>query len=120
MAEQLPRGTIRVGSGTLRASDAEKYERVEFQGRRWAGVDPKKEEDANAIAFGMRTKSLSKIIREKAEDPDKVWAEIAEDDKKLAELGIEVSLPGAKAEAPPEDDTDGNNANDSQNSGNDG
>jgi lambda family phage portal protein len=119
LAEQLPRGTIKIGSGTLRASDAEKYERVEFQGRRWAGVDPKKEEDANSIAFGMRTKSLSKIIREKAEDPDKVWAEIAEDNKKLEALGIEVVLPGAKAEAPPEDENEGNNANASQNSGKD-
>lgn len=109
LAEQLPRGTVKVGSGTLRTSDAEKYERVEFQGRRWSGVDPKKEEDSNQIAFNMRTKSLSKIIRERAEDPDKVWAEIAEDERKLKELGIEVVQappPGAGNSAPEKDDED--------------
>ena len=111
LAQQLARGTVKIGSGSLRPSDGDKYERVEFQGRRWKGVDPLKESNANKIDYGLATKSLSQIIREGANDPDKVWAEIAEDNKKLAELGIKVVVdePAAAAKDKKddsEDDTD--------------
>jgi lambda family phage portal protein len=100
LSQQLNLGTVVSGFGSLRPSDADKYERVEFQGRRWKGVDPLKEANANKVDFGMRTTSLSQIIRENAQDPDKVWAEIAEDEKKLQALGIEVILDKPEKESP--------------------
>ena len=99
LAQQLTLGTIRIGNGSLRASQEEKYQDVEFQGRRWAGVDPKKESDANQIDHSMRTKSLSGIIREKGMDPDQVWKEIAEDNAKLEELGIKPEPAAAAAQS---------------------
>ena len=41
------------------------------------------EHNANALAFGMRTKSLRRIITERGQDPDDVFAEIAEDIQRL-------------------------------------
>jgi lambda family phage portal protein len=120
LEEQMLRGTIQsTNGGILRPADLEKYERAEFQGRRWKGVDPLKESNANAVDFGLATKSLSQIIREGANDPDKVWAEMAEDKKKLEELGIEVVTPGAGNSSAPEDENEGNKTNDSQKGGKD-
>jgi lambda family phage portal protein len=121
---QLTLGTVKVGSGSLRSSDAEKYEMAEFQGRRWKGVDPLKEANANKVDFGMRTTSLSQIIRENAQDPDKVWAEIAEDEKKLEALGIEIVLDkpepanASDAKKPGDDDEDDDSAAAKKKSGN--
>ena len=59
-----------------------------YQPRRWPNVDPLKDEQGNAIAWSMRTKSLSQIIRERGMQPDAVFAEIAEDQRKLEDAGI--------------------------------
>ncbi len=119
MGQQLVMGsTITLPSGgSLRASDEEKYQNAEFQGRRWAGVDPKKESDANQIDYNMRTKSLSQIIRDKAQDPDKVWQEIAEDKAKLEALGIEIAPPPAAGGNP--DDSSGDKPDEPSDSGED-
>lgn len=71
----------------------EKLNAASWQPRRWTWVDPLKDEQANALAWGMRTKSLSSIIEERGLDPNDVWDQIAEDTRKLRELGIEPTLP---------------------------
>ena len=92
---QLARGGILGPTGAaLPMSRIEKFSRVHFQGRRWGWVDPLKDEQANALAYSMRTKSLTQIIGERGEDPDEVWNQIALDQRRLEQLGIPSTLAG--------------------------
>lgn len=60
--------------------------------RRWQWVDPLKDGQAAALAVAMGTRSLTSIIRERGEDEDDVWQEIANERTRLAELGISIQL----------------------------
>lgn len=87
-----------LATGRLAPLPAEKFDKFNaptWQPRRWQWVDPLKDEQAHALAFGMRTKSLRQIIIERGQDPDEVFDEIAEDFAKLRGLGIEPTLPGS-------------------------
>ena len=64
------------------------YLPVSFVGRRWEWVDPQKEAQGKRIQWEMRILSLSQIIRERGDDPDEVFNEIAEENKVLEKLGI--------------------------------
>ncbi len=76
----------------------------------WEYIDPKKSAEGNALAIASKTKSISQCIRETGGDPDEVFDEIAADQKKLEELGIEtkmptiVMVPAEKEEIEPEDE----------------
>lgn len=78
----------------------------------WEYIDPKKSAEGNALAIQSKTKSISQCIREVGNDPDVVFAEIAEDKKKLEGLGIDTTPPpppappGEKEEVEPEDRED--------------
>ena len=85
---------LTIGAINIPAYRYDKLNSPSWQPRRWTWVDPLKDEQANALAWGMRTKSLRRIIEERGLDPTEVWEEIAEDTAKLRELGIEPTLPG--------------------------
>jgi len=68
----------------------EEYMPAHFQGRRWAWVDPAKDGYANQMAIHQRLKSRSQIIREQGDDPEEVFKACAQDEAKLAELGLTV------------------------------
>ena len=70
----------------------EKFANPKWQGRRWEAIQPVEQQNANAMAYGLRTKSISQIIRDQAQDPEEVWAEMAEDQRRLRELGLEPTL----------------------------
>ena len=57
------------------------------QGQEW--VDPVKAAASNKLQIESRTKSISKCIREKGEDPEEVFREIAAEQKLMRELGID-------------------------------
>lgn len=61
-------------------------------GRRWAYVNPVDDRKANQMAYEIRCKSISQIIRDEGGEPDEVFQEISEDEKKLEKLGIPVLL----------------------------
>jgi capsid protein len=64
------------------------YAAAIFQGRRWEWVDPQKEATAKEKLYNLKVTSLSQIIRERGDDPEVVFAEIAEENEKLNALGI--------------------------------
>ncbi|POC58490.1 phage portal protein [Vibrio vulnificus] len=64
------------------------YSPVQFVGRRWDWVDPVKEAQSKRIQYDMKVISLSQIIRERGDDPEDVFSEIAEENKLMLELGI--------------------------------
>lgn len=75
------------------------YLPASFVGRRWDWVDPQKEANAKRIQYEMRITSLSQIIRERGDDPNEVFNEIAEETKLLNKLGINPAQVFEKMEA---------------------
>lgn len=74
--------------GTLRPTDIARYQQANFQGRRWLWVDPAKDMAANEKAITLNLTSRAAIIREQGRDPEDVFKEIAEEQKRLKELNI--------------------------------
>jgi lambda family phage portal protein len=89
---QLLLGSIKINGHSLDISKIEKYHDVSWQGKRWQWVDPLKDEKANERSLKNRTTSFSSIIRRQGEDPDEVFEEIANDEKRLDELGIKLEM----------------------------
>jgi len=79
---------IKVSGKPLKLDRETLYQRVNWQPRGWQWVDPAKEVAAHRDAHNMGLRSISSIIREQGNDPDEVWREIAEERKKMSELGI--------------------------------
>lgn len=69
-----------------------KFQQAIFTGRRWSYINPLDDAKANQMAWELRTKSISQIIREGpgAQTPEEVFKEIAKDDELLEKLGIPV------------------------------
>lgn len=86
---------LQLGPMRLPPSRFDKFNSASWHPRRWQWVDPFKDEQANAMAYGMRTKSLRRIIEDRGDDPDEVWAEMAADQVLLARLGIPATLPNS-------------------------
>lgn len=52
-----------------------------WQPRRWPGIDPVKEAQANEINLRLRLTSRRRICLERGEDPDEIAGEVAEEEK---------------------------------------
>lgn len=57
-----------------------------WQPRRWAGIDPVKEMQANEIALRLKLTSRRRLILERGEDPDEIAAEVATEDTKYGAI----------------------------------
>ncbi len=84
------------------------YRQSVFQGRRWKWVDPAKELTAHEKAVALRITTRSQIIREQGGDPDEVFAEIAEEEKRLEAMGILTPAQNSDPEPPPQEQDDDN------------
>lgn len=73
----------------LQFADEDRYRNVRFQGRRWDWVDPQRDANAALAMLSNGLKSRSAIIRERGEDPESVWREMADERKKLSALGLD-------------------------------
>lgn len=90
------------------------YDRLEqyadamsWQPRRWVGIDPVKEAQANEINLRLRLTSRRRIIRERAEDPDEIEREIAEEEDRYGALDAE-NMPRPEDEADDDAEDQGN------------
>lgn len=93
----------------LNFSDIGLLSHARWQPRGWGWVDPLKDSKANIQDITANLKSPSEVIRASGRDPDEVWAEIAEDKKKMQELGIFVQAPqiiDEPEDTQPEDDNE--------------
>lgn len=81
-------GAVTVVGRPLKLERIEKFQRVSWQARRWAWVDPLKEMAAHEKAIALGLKSRSEIIREQGRDPEDVWLEIQSENARMQELGI--------------------------------
>lgn len=71
---------------------------------RWEYVNPKEDVQADKEELGAGLCSLSEKLRSRGENPDDVFAEIADEREKLDKLGISVDYVVAKAAAPPDNE----------------
>lgn len=91
LSAALMKQAITVKGRPLRLERIAKFQNAYFQGRRWDWVDPSKDINAIKEELALNMNSLSGVMREKGRDPDQVWQEIADDKKRLEELGISQS-----------------------------
>ena len=59
-----------------------------YQPRRWAWTDPQKDTSSNVESINARIKSRGQVIREQGGDPEKIWAEMKEENEMLKEFGL--------------------------------
>jgi len=85
-------GRFRNGRTLARPSEFDRLYAPRLQGRRWEHVQPREQQMANALGLGMRTKSVSGIIRAQGEDPEELLQEISDDAKLFEKLGIPETL----------------------------
>ena len=93
-------GAIKTPRGfALPASKFDKFNRATWNGRRWQWVDPVKDIDANVTAINNGLKSRAQVIAEQGRDIDDVMQALAEEQKKITELGISVASPNPQPQA---------------------
>lgn len=91
---QLMRGTFKLqfkngASKTLSMTDPRAYDSVRFAPRPFPSIDPVKDSQSRALEIINGLRSRSDVIRhEFGLEPDDVWAEIAQENKKLTALGL--------------------------------
>lgn len=75
----LPYGVL--ATRGLKATQIPAYRRaVTWQRRRWAGIDPSKEANANDTNLKNQLTSRRRLILDRGEDPDEIAAEVAEEE----------------------------------------
>jgi lambda family phage portal protein len=89
-------GSITINGNALRVANLEKYRAAEFKPRRWSWVDPLAEVSAAKMAVEAGLSSRTKYIEEWGEaDAYEVFEEIAEEQKDMKSLGVQVvTTPG--------------------------
>ena len=85
-------GQVMIG-GMVPARPTSHYQHARCQGRRWSWVDPQKDMTAAEAGVALATRSRSSIIRESGGEPDQVFNEIADEQKKMEKLGIKLEAP---------------------------
>ncbi len=62
---------------------------VTWQPRRWAGIDPVKEAQANDLNLRLKLTSRRRLILERGEDPDEIAAEVEVEEQRFGALDAE-------------------------------
>jgi lambda family phage portal protein len=86
--------TVGVTTGVIKVPsevDQDSWMDAQFRGPVQPWIDPAKESSANLIQVRAGFKSISQVIRERGENPRKVFAEIKRERDELEELEIDLS-----------------------------
>lgn len=101
----LKSGRVELRPGVpLAPAFIDKYREVRWQGRTWDHVQPKEQALADEINLRNGTTTVSRILRGKGLDPDEHFEEMAEEGKKLSDLGIQLQQK-VQPDADTEDET---------------
>lgn len=88
LESSLIRGAIQVSGRALSIREFDRLRPATWQARRWAWVDPKKDMEANRLAYEMGATSLTAIIRDTGRDPEEVWRERQREAEAMAGYGV--------------------------------
>jgi lambda family phage portal protein len=85
---------------------------ADFRGPAMPWIDPKKEWDAIEVALRVRGTSLTKVLRERGEDPWQMLEQIRDEREVMTDYGIPITTDGAtRAAAAPARETDPEDTN---------
>ncbi|WP_444919305.1 phage portal protein (plasmid) [Microbulbifer sp. CnH-101-G] len=100
--------TIKIGTKPL-GRPLPEYLLARYQPKRWKEVDELKAVSAQREAVALGKASISRLILEDGEDPDEVFEQLAEDVKRLRDLGLPLPtfLPPEAYKALTESEPDG-------------
>lgn len=100
----LLRGAIKMPNGSaLPAVKFEKFAKPMFIGRRWAWVDPEKDQRANKLALDEMLTTRTAVVAEQGGDFEDVLRARAREQKLFAKYGLEEPLPDNAPQAAPAD-----------------
>lgn len=68
-----------------------------FLGRRWSWIDPLKDTQANLAAIQAGLKSRREVMAEQGRELDDVWEQLAAEQQKAAEMGLDLDGPTQSA-----------------------
>lgn len=98
-------GAIRLPNGTaLPASKFDKFNAVEWQGRRWPWTDPVKDMQAHVLAIDNNLSTRRKVMAEQGEDFADIAAQLALEKELLEELGLAAQAAKQPPADPPDDE----------------
>ncbi|MEI4262796.1 phage portal protein [Roseovarius sp. D0-M9] len=84
----LAAGQIKANGSPLPAAKVDKFSEVTWQPRRWDWIDPNADVKAAVLAKNNLLMSPSQIIRDRGQDPQTVWRDIARDIADMRAAGI--------------------------------
>lgn len=90
---------ITINGKPLKLERLEKYKGVEFQGRRWAWIDPSADVAAAEKLLALKLRSRTSIMQEMGQDAEETWATISREQDEMEKLGV-VPEPTAGSPAP--------------------
>lgn len=90
LRQQLIHNTILIGETPLKADRFKKYSEVKWNAPSWEPIDAVKEAQADALNLSNGTTTRSKIIAKSGADPDELFAERADEEQRLNELGLDT------------------------------
>ena len=88
---------ITINGKPLKLERLEKYKGVEFQGRRWAWIDPSADVAAAEKLLALKLRSRTSIMQEMGQDAEDTWATISREQDEMDKLGV---VPEATAGSP--------------------
>ena len=80
--------------GDLSPRQIEQIGNAEWVPRSYEHVQPREQANAETTQLGNRTRSVSSFIRERGDDPEEVFAEIANERERMKALGILDAMDG--------------------------
>ena len=105
---QLKIATLRVtggnGNAPLNPARYEDYLKVSFQGRRWEGIQPLVEANANTVNLKNLLTSPQRLLSEKGIDPEELIEEWVQWNDRIAAAGLQMVEVQADTEVEPEGD----------------
>lgn len=90
---------ITINGKPLKLERLEKYKAVEFQGRRWAWIDPSADVAAAEKLLALKLRSRTSIMQEMGLDAEDTWQTISREQDEMDKLGV-VPEPTAGSPAP--------------------
>lgn len=88
LKRSLLAGRIKSRGTPLPAAKLDKFSKVAWQPRRWDWIDPNADVKAAVLAKNNLLMSPSQIIRDRGQDPQTVWRDIARDIEDMRKAGI--------------------------------
>jgi len=88
------------GALDLSPSDIERFRSVVWQPRGWAWVDPEKDAKANGLGVALGVQTRAEIAAAQGRDLDEIFEQLAREQERAAELGIDIDPQRADSAQP--------------------